>query len=424
MRVLVVGGGAREHALLWKLRQSPQVEKLYCAPGNGGTVAIAESVPIAATDIPALRDWARAHQIDLTVVGPEEPLARGLVDAFQAVGLRAFGPTQAATVIEASKVWAKEFMRRHNIPTAPFVVFDRPAPAYDYLRRATYPLVVKADGLAQGKGVTVCRTVAEAERAVQALMEERQFGEAGARIVVEACLTGREVSVFALCAGDRALEFGAACDHKPVYDNDQGPNTGGMGAYSPPGFLTPSLQQVIAERIIAPAVRGLAREGRPFCGILFAGLMVTAAGPYVLEFNARLGDPEAQVILPRLDTDLAALFHAALEGRLDPAALTIRPLAACGVVLASGGYPGPYRTGYPIQGLASLDPDILVFHAGTRRQDGQVVTAGGRVLTVVGLGTTLAEARARAYANVSRLFFPDMHYRRDIGARESVAVPT
>jgi phosphoribosylamine--glycine ligase len=422
VRTLVIGSGAREHAIAWKLRQSPLVTDLFVAPGNGGTAAIAENVPIKATEISALCDWAVAHRIEFTFVGPDDPLGLGIVDAFQQVGLRAFGPTQAAAQIEASKAWAKAFMQRHGIPTARHATFHTPEEARAYIIRHPAPLVVKASGLAQGKGAFVCMTQDEALDVVRRLMEERVLGAAGETVVIEEYLEGVEVSAFAFCDGRHYVTMPLACDYKRLLDGDQGPNTGGMGSYAPPGFADASLRQRIEREILEPAVAGLAAEGRPFVGVLYAGLMITADGPKVLEFNCRLGDPEAQALLPLLESDLAQIALACLNGELTNDLVRWRPGAACAVVLASRGYPGQYETGFPIRGLAEIEPDVLVFHAGTalRPADGAqvLVTAGGRVLTVTAVAATLAEAREKAYRNAERVQFEGRHMRRDIAARE------
>ena len=418
MNVLVVGGGAREHALAWKLAQSPRVSRLYCAPGNAGTAQIAENVPIPATDVHALAGWAEEHRIELTVVGPEDSLIAGIVDAFQARGLVAFGPTASAARIEGSKSWAKELMARCGVPTARSVPFDSPDAARAYVLRQQPPIVVKADGVAAGKGVTIARTREEALDAVADCMERRAFGAAGRRVLIEECLTGTEVSVLALVDGERAVPLIPACDYKRVFDGDQGPNTGGMGSYAPPGFVSPELYRRISATILDPVVAGLAADGIAYRGVLYAGLMMTADGPKVLEFNCRFGDPETQVVLPLLDSDLAELALAAAAECLAPEMVRFRSGACCGVVLASGGYPGHYEVGKEVSGLERLDPDVPAFHAGTRLVDGRVVTSGGRVLTVAAVGQTMAEARERVYRNVERVSFAGVHYRRDIALRE------
>ncbi|HWP28339.1 MAG TPA: phosphoribosylamine--glycine ligase [Chloroflexota bacterium] len=423
MRILVVGAGAREHALLWKLAQSPLRPQLYCAPGNAGTAALAETVPLAAEDIDGLARWAAEQAIDLTLVGPEAPLAAGIADAFAARGLALFGPTRAAATIEASKAWAKTLMQRHGIPTARAVVADDLAAARRALDTFGLPVVIKADGLAAGKGVTVATTRAEAEAALVACLVDRVFGAAGERVVIEECLQGRELSVLAFADGQTVRPLVPACDYKRVGDGDTGPNTGGMGAYAPPPWVTPAMQARIEREILAPALAALAAAGRPYRGVLYAGLMLTRDGPKVLEFNCRFGDPEAQVVLPLLATDLVEIAQAVVAGRLHEVPLAWTPAACCAVVLASGGYPGPFRTGLPISGLETVPPDVLVFHAGTRRVDGQVVTAGGRVLTVAAVAPALAEARARAYAAAERIRFEGCHYRRDIALRELVEQP-
>ncbi len=420
MKVLVVGSGAREHALAWKIAQSAQVDALYCAPGNAGTAEIAENVAISAGEVDRLVDWAVEHGIDLTVVGPEDPLVRGLVDRLQARGLLAFGPTAAGARIEGSKAFAKELMARQGIPTARAEPFDSADAARRYLRSQPLPVVVKADGLAAGKGVVVARTLEEAEGAVADCLERGAFGEAGRRVLIEECLVGPEVSVLALVDGRQAVPLIPACDYKRVFDGDEGPNTGGMGSYAPPRFVTPALYQDIAARVLEPTVRGLRALGIDYRGVLYAGLMLTADGPKVLEFNARFGDPETQAVLPLLESDLVEVMQQTAMGELDSSAVRWQAGACCGVVLASGGYPGKYATGEEISGLDRLDPGVVAFHAGTRREGNRLVTAGGRVLTVAATGRTMAEARERAYANVERVHFAGMHYRRDVARREVI----
>jgi phosphoribosylamine--glycine ligase len=418
MRLLVVGSGGREHALAWKLGQSPFVEAVFVAPGNAGTPL---TIPVAPTDIEGLVQAARRYHIDVTVVGPELPLALGIVDRFQKEGLAIFGPTRAAASLEASKAFAKGLMQRWGIPTAPARVFDDYGEAMEYVRSHPLPLVVKADGLAAGKGTTVCYTRQEAMEAVDRAMRQKAFGPAGERILVEEYLSGREVSVFAFTDGRSVSPLIAACDYKRLGEGDQGPNTGGMGSYSPPTFWTPSLEEHVRRRIIEPVIAAMAQEGRPYQGVLYAGLMVTPEGPFVLEFNCRLGDPEAQVLLPRLRTDLEEVVMAVLHGGIERVPLLWREEACVGVVAASRGYPGEYAKGFPISGLEEAAEEALVFHAGTRllttpEGKGQVVTDGGRVLTVAALGPTLSQARRQAYAALSHIRFEGMVYRRDIAA--------
>lgn len=415
--VLVVGSGGREHAIAWALARSSEVGQVFVAPGNAGTDAPPrlQNVPIKADDLTALCDFARARGVDLTVVGPEAPLAAGIVDAFQAAGLRCFGPSRATAQVEASKAFAKALMAEAGVPTAQYAAFRDYAEALAYARRYDGRVAVKASGLAAGKGVTVCSAMKEAEGALRAALVERVFGAAGETVVVEERLEGPELSLLAFSDGRTVVPLVPARDHKAAYDGDQGPNTGGMGAFAP----VPGVGDVerLADLTLRPVIAALARRGTPYVGVLYAGLMLTRDGPKVLEYNCRLGDPEAQVLLPLLETDLLALVEACLAGNLEGVPLTWRAGAAATVVLASGGYPGAYRTGLPIRGLeeAARMPDVLVFHAGTKRQDGEVVTAGGRVLNVTGLGPTLAEALGRAYAAVRCVAFEGMHYRRDIG---------
>lgn len=421
MKVLIVGSGGREHALCWALAASPLVEEVVCAPGNAGIAAEARCAEVRADDAEGLVELARAERADLVVVGPELPLVLGLVDRLRAAGMKAFGPTAAAARLEGSKAFAKAFCARHGIPTAAFRTFgkgERDA-ALAFVEAKGAPLVVKVDGLAAGKGVVVAGTVEEALAAVEAAFAGA-FGAAGETLVVEEFLEGEEASLFALCDGRTALEIGTAQDHKRAFDGDQGPNTGGMGAYSPaPRLDAPAVERVMAE-IVRPTLAGMAAEGAPFTGILYAGLMLTAAGPKLVEYNVRFGDPECQVVLPRLMSDLAPLLLGAVDGVLDRMSLRWYPLHALTVVLASRGYPGAYAKGTEIRGLEALagDPDLLVFHAGTRSTpDGRLLADGGRVLNVTGLGATLAEARERAYAAVDRIDWPEGFCRRDIGAR-------
>ncbi|AEG15273.1 Phosphoribosylamine--glycine ligase [Desulfofundulus kuznetsovii DSM 6115] len=417
MKVLVVGGGGREHALVWKLKQSPRVKEIFCAPGNAGIASLARCVPIGAEDISGLVAFARQEKIDLTVVGPEGPLTMGIVDSFNQAGLAIFGPTARAAAIEGSKVLAKEIMAKYGIPTARFAAFSDAGEAAAYIRQLNSPCVVKADGLAAGKGVIVCQAVEEALEAVEDIMVKGVFGNAGSRVVVEEYLTGQEVSILAFTDGETVIPMLPAQDHKQVYDGDRGPNTGGMGAYAPAPACTPEVYRTALEDILIPTVRAMAAEGRPYRGVLYAGLMVTHEGPKVLEFNARFGDPEAQPVLMLLETDLVEIIEAVLSGRLAEKEIRWRPGAAVCVVLASGGYPGPYRKGYPISGLDRVPPDVMVFHAGTALEDGRLVTAGGRVLGVTAAAETIPAAIEKAYAAVEQIHFEGMHYRRDIGRK-------
>ncbi len=420
LRILVVGGGGREHALVWKLARSPRAGKIYCAPGNAGIAGGAECVPISSSDSTALADLAQQERIDLTVVGPELPLASGIVDVFQARGLRAFGPTRAAAVLESSKTWSKGFFARHDLPTGAFATFDVAEDAIAYLDTQEFPVAVKADGLAAGKGVTIARTREDAVEAIQDSLVRGVFGDSGRRLVIEEFLSGQEISVMALSDGEHLHVLPPSQDHKQINDHDRGPNTGGMGAYSPVPFFTQDLYQQVVEGILRPTIRHMAQEGRPLMGCLYAGLMLTAEGPKLLEYNCRFGDPETQVVVPRLQEDLVDLLEAAVTGNLpDGAAGTASGAAAC-VVMASGGYPGEYDTGKPIHGLdvAEAMPEVVVFHAATKETNEGPVTAGGRVLGVTGLGDTLPEAISAAYRGVEAISFDGAHFRRDIGRRK------
>ena len=418
MRILIVGGGGREHAIAWKCAQSPIKPALFVAPGNAGTAELGENVPIAATDIDALVAWVQGNAIDLTIVAQDDPLALGAVDALQACGQTAFGPTQAAAKLEWSKVWSKEFMQRHGLPTAGFAIFEERDAAAAYIEQAPMPIVLKPDGLTAGKGVFVCASREEALQALDTIMADRAFGASGDRIVIEECLRGTEISVFAFADGAHITPLATACDYKRAFDGDAGPNTGGMGGYSPAPFVDPETLDYIHHEIMERTVTLMAQEGHPYAGVLYGQLMLTNDGPRIVEFNVRFGDPEAQLILPRLQADLVNVFQASVDGRLAEADVTWDPAATCGVVAASGGYPGAYTTGHPISGLDALDDDALLFHAGTDCGDDTIVTAGGRVLIAVGHGANVPTARQRAYANIERITFENAYFRKDIAARE------
>lgn len=425
MRILVVGSGAREHALAWKLAGERAASEVVCAPGNAGIARVARCRTVDPADPAALADLAAREQIDLTVIGPEAPLERGAADVFIEQGQLLLGPTRAAAQLECSKVFAKQFMARHGVPTARFAVSDTPESALALVARGDFgfPVVIKADGLAAGKGVVVAPDRASAEAAVRAAMIDRRFGAAGARLVIEECLPGAEASFFVLCDGERALPLLSAQDHKRVFDDDRGPNTGGMGAFAPSPLCTSAVQGAIMSRIVRPVLRGLKAEGHEYRGFLYVGLMLTADGPKVIEFNVRFGDPEAQVVLPMIDGELTPLLVAAAHGDLTGFTCRFRAEPHVGVVVASGGYPGDFEAGKPIAGLDEAErvPDVLVFHAGTKQQDGRIVTSGGRVLTVVGRGRDFAAAIARAYEAVSKISFEGMHCRKDIGRKALAA---
>jgi phosphoribosylamine--glycine ligase len=418
MNILVIGAGGREHALCWKIKQSPKVKRLYCAPGNGGIAGIAECVDIKVDDVGLLLQFALRKQIDLTIVGPEVSLVAGIVDAFAQKGLKIFGPSRAAAELEGSKVFAKEFMHRRNIPTATYKVFDDASLALTFLQAAQFPLVIKADGIAAGKGVYVCADLKQAKAAIDEIMVQKIFGEAGNKIVIEECLQGPEASVLAVCDGKHFFVMPTAQDHKRIFDDDVGPNTGGMGTFSPSPLVTAEVLDQIVARIIEPAIRGMYQEDNPFKGILFAGLMLTADGPKALEFNVRFGDPETQSILPRLQSDIVEMFLAACDGRLHEIKIRWDEKACVCVVIASGGYPGKYQNGFAIHGLEEVkDEDTVVFHAGTKNDGGTLVTNGGRVLGVTSLGRNLEAAAAKAYNAVSKIEFDHMFFRRDIGTK-------
>jgi phosphoribosylamine--glycine ligase len=419
MKILVVGGGGREHALAWKLARSKHCTRLYAAPGNPGIAEVGTCVPIKADAIDDLLAFARDEGIGLTVVGPEAPLVAGIVDRFQAEGLRVFGPTKAAAQVEGSKAWCKEVMMHSAVPTAEYRAFTSPSEALRYIESREEPLVVKASGLAAGKGVFVCSDQDEARQAVETVMTEKAFGEAGATVVIEERLSGEEASILALVDGTNIYPLESSQDHKAVFDGDKGPNTGGMGAYSPAPVVTEKVQKQVDRQVLVPMVHGMKAAGAPYKGVLYAGIMVTPGGPKVLEFNARFGDPEAQPLLVRLRSDLVEVLEAVIDDRLDEATLDWDPRPAVCVVMASGGYPGPYEKGKEITGLdrAGAMDDVVVFHAGTRSEDGRVYTNGGRVLGVTALGEDISAARDRAYEAVQRIRFQRAHWRTDIGVK-------
>jgi phosphoribosylamine--glycine ligase len=415
VKILVVGSGGREHALAWKLKQSSAVERIFCAPGNAGTAEIGENVVIQTNDLPALVRFAKENGIGMTVVGPDDPLAAGIADLFEAEGLRVFGPSKSAARLESSKIFAKELMRKNKIPTARGAAFEKIEAAFAFVNESRFPVVIKADGLALGKGVIIAQDALAARAAIDSMMNERRFGEAGARLLIEECLTGAECSLHALVDGKNYRMLATARDHKRAYDGDTGPNTGGMGAFSPANNFSPELEAQFDREVMRPLLKGLNESGVRFRGLLFPGLMITPKGPRVLEFNCRFGDPETQVILPRLKSDLLELLEATIDGALDRATIEWDDRAAVTVVLASGGYPNKYETGKPITGLeTACAQGVQIFHAGTRRENGKIVTAGGRVLAVSALGETVAAARTLAYEAVSHIDFEGCQYRRDI----------
>ncbi|WP_163853344.1 phosphoribosylamine--glycine ligase [Paenibacillus elgii] len=419
MRILVVGGGGREHAICWALKKSPKVTELYCAPGNGGIASVAECVPMQVNQFEEIAQFAIDHTIDLVVIGPDDPLSEGIVDHLEAKGLTVFGPRQNAAIIEGSKVFTKQLLRKYNIPTAAYESFERYEDAVAYLRQQQAPIVIKADGLAAGKGVVVAQTLDEAEKALHDIMVAKVFGESGNQVVIEEFLTGQEMSILSFVDGETVCPMVPAQDHKAVYDNDKGPNTGGMGTYSPLPHIPQAVIDESIETIIKPTAKAMVAEGRPFRGVLFAGLMLTPNGPKTIEFNARFGDPETQVVLPRLKTDLLDIFLAAVNGRLDQMEIEWSEEAAVCVILASEGYPASYPKGLPIEGLEDVQESI-VFHAGTAVKEGAIVTNGGRVLGVTALGHDIAEARAKAYADADRIRFQGKHNRTDIAKKALV----
>ena len=419
MKVLVIGSGGREHALVWKITQSPKISQIYCAPGNAGISKLAQCVNINADSIDKLVDFAQEEKIDLTIVGPELPLSNGIVNEFNRKGLRVFGPSKKATEIESSKVFSKYLMKKYNIPTANYEVFQNSEKAFDYIKQQAFPLVIKADGLAAGKGVFIVKDLLQARDALDALMEEKKFGEAGRQVIIEEFLEGEEVSILAFCDGKTIVPMVSSQDHKKIFDNDRGPNTGGMGAYSPVPFYPDEFEKRVLEEILKPTVKGLQSEGREYKGVLYAGLILTKQGPKVLEFNARFGDPETQVILPRLKTDLIDIFNAVIEGTLHKINIEWKDNAAVCVVMASGGYPGKYQKGKVISGLERLEKmkDIIVFHAGTKFQYDKIITSGGRVLGITAWDENISKAKERAYKGVKEIYFEDMYYRKDIASK-------
>ncbi len=417
MKVLVIGSGGREHAIVQKISQSPKVEKLYCAPGNAGIAELAECIDIQVNDYEALADFAQREGVGLTVVGPEDSLVGGVVDVFTGRGLRIFGPVKKAAIIEGSKAFSKDLMKKYNIPSAAYETFETPEKAIQYLRTVSFPIVLKADGLALGKGVLICDSYEEAVQGVKQIMEDKHFGVAGDKLVIEEYMTGREVSVLAFCDGTHILPMTSAQDHKRAKDGDQGLNTGGMGTFSPSPLYTKEIDDYCRRFIYQPTLDAMKAEGRAFVGILFVGLMLTKDGPKVLEYNARFGDPETQVVLPRMKNDIIEIFEACIDGRLDKINLTFEDNAAVCVVLASDGYPEQYAKGYPIAGLDRFlnKTDYFVFHAGTKRVDSAIVTNGGRVLGVTATGKNLQEARKKAYEAVEWIDFENKYMRNDIG---------
>lgn len=419
MKILVIGSGGREHAIVWKIAQSPLVEKIYCAPGNGGISKLAECVPIKAMDIEGIVKFSVENQLDLVVVAPDDPLVAGMVDALEAVGIRAFGPRKNAAILEGSKAFSKELMKKYGIPTAGYETFEDSRQAVEYLRHQSYPVVVKADGLALGKGVIIAETFEAAQEAVNSIMVNRVFGGAGDKVVIEEFLKGPEVSILAFTDGKTVVPMVSSQDHKRVFDHDQGLNTGGMGTFSPSRIYTPEIAEYCMEHIFKPTVEALSKEGRKFKGVLYFGLMITEDGPKVLEYNARFGDPETQVVLPRLQNDLVEIFNAVIDERLEQLDIRWDDNATVCVIAASGGYPQQYQTGYEITGIdeAERDADIVVFHAGTKVEDGIFKTSGGRVLGVTAIAGDLNAAIQKAYEGIGKISFKDMHYRKDIGIK-------
>lgn len=422
MKILVIGGGGREHTLAWKIAQSPKVNRVFVAPGNAGTALIGENLSIQPTDVEALGKVTKDKNIDLVVVGPEVPLALGIVDYFDSLNIPVFGPTKAAAQIESSKVFARNLMEKYGIPCPKGAVFSSYSEAHEYLKRQQPPIVIKADGLAAGKGTIIANSLPEANKALSDIMEAKVFGSAGDKVIIDEYVTGKEVSLIAFTDGKTVSSMVPACDYKKIWDNDQGPNTGGMGSYSPPGFFPAELVEKASNTILLPAVKAMASEGATYKGVIYAGLMVTNKEELsVLEFNARFGDPETQAVLPLLQSDLVDILLAVIQGNLDQVEIEWSSDACVGVVMASAGYPGKYKTGFPIKGLDKVDKDLLIFHAGTKLgDDGTIYTNGGRVLTAVGTGENMAEARKKVYRNLANIYFEGCHYRKDIALREII----
>ena len=417
MNVLVIGGGGREHAICAALKRSPRVDQLYCAPGNGGIASIAQCLPIKATDIQGVLDFCKNNPVDLVMVAPDDPLALGMVDALEQAGIRAFGPRANAAIVESSKAFSKALMKKYGIPTAKYETFSDMDAALAYIRAQGAPIVVKADGLALGKGVVVAQSVEEAEDAVRSMMEDKKFGASGSTVVIEECMVGPEVTVLAFTDGKTIVPMLSSQDHKRAYDNDEGPNTGGMGAFCPSPKYTPEIASFCMEKIFRPTIDALAAEGRPFKGVIYFGLMLTAEGPKVVEYNARFGDPETQPILTMLDTDLLDIFEAVIDERLDQIDVQWKPGSACCVVMASGGYPIAHKTGFEISGLDNVPEGVIVYHAGTKLEDGTYLTSGGRVLGVTATADCLEASIRAAYAGVEKISFENVHFRKDIGKK-------
>ncbi len=420
MRILVIGGGGREHALIWKVSQSPKIKKIFCTPGNAGISSLAECVDIPITDFPVLLQFAQKEKIDLTIVGPELPLSLGIVDLFEATGLRIFGPSKEASQFEASKIFAKEFMEQYSIPTAQYQVFENPHFAKKALLELKFPLVIKADGLAEGKGVSICSTLEEAQKSISHIMEKKAFGASGSKIILEEFLEGEELSYMVLVDGEHFLPLASAQDHKALLDGNKGPNTGGMGANSPAPLLTTELEQKIIEKTVKPFLAGVKREKILYKGVLYIGLMIVDKDPYVLEFNVRLGDPETQPLMMRLQSDIVELFEATIAGELDKCVIDWKKEAALCVVMTSEGYPSTYEKGFVIKGLSDVGGEGVVFHGGTRRRGKDIVTHGGRVLSVASCGKTLKEAQTKTYEGVKKIQWEGVHFRKDIGVKGGV----